>query len=77
VAGDPFTALFSESAARAVVSVMPGREDEFAQLCAAHGVPATVLGETGGDTLTVEATFEVPLPELRQAWESTLPALFG
>ena len=77
VAGDPFTALFSESAARAVVSVTPGREDEFAQLCAAHGVPATVLGETGGDTLTVEATFEVPLPELRQAWESTLPALFG
>ncbi|HET6192728.1 MAG TPA: hypothetical protein VFE59_37665, partial [Trebonia sp.] len=60
-----------------VVSVTPGREDEFAQLCAAHGVPATVLGETGGDTLTVEATFEVPLPELRQAWEGTLPALFG
>jgi phosphoribosylformylglycinamidine (FGAM) synthase-like enzyme len=77
VAGDPFTALFSESAARAVVSVTPGREDEFAQLCAARGVPATVLGETGGDTLTVESTFEVPLPELRQAWESTLPALFG
>jgi phosphoribosylformylglycinamidine synthase len=77
VPGDPFTALFSESAARAVVSVTPGREDEFARLCAAHGVPATVLGETGGDTLTVEATFEVPLPGLSQAWESTLPALFG
>jgi phosphoribosylformylglycinamidine synthase len=77
VAGDPFTALFSESAARAVVSVTPGREDEFAQLCAAHGVPATVLGETGGDTLSVGAAFEVPLSELRQAWESTLPALFG
>jgi phosphoribosylformylglycinamidine synthase len=60
-----------------VVSVTPGREDEFARLCAAHGVPATVLGETGGDTLTVEAAFEVPLPELRHAWESTLPALFG
>ncbi len=76
VAGDPFTALFSESAARAVVSVTPGREDEFAALCASHGVPATPLGETGGDTLTVEAAFEVPLDELRQAWESTLPALF-
>jgi len=75
--GDPFTALFSESAARAVISVTPGREDEFAALCAAHGVPATVLGETGGDTLAVEATFEVPLAELKQAWEATLPALFG
>ena len=75
--GDPFTALFSESAARAVISVTSGREEEFATLCAARGVPATVLGETGGDTLTVEATFEVPLAELRQAWEATLPALFG
>jgi len=75
--GDPFTALFSESAARAVISVTPGREDEFAALCAAHGVPATVLGQTGGDTLAIEASFEVPLPELRRAWEGTLPALFG
>ena len=40
-------------------------------------IAATTLGETGGESLTVEATFEVPLPELRQAWESTLPALFG
>jgi phosphoribosylformylglycinamidine synthase subunit PurL len=75
--GDPFTTLFSESPARAVVSVGPGREREFEALCAENGIPATVLGETGGDTLTVEATFEVPLDELRQTWEGTLPALFG
>ena len=74
---DSFTNLFSESAARAVVSVTPGREDEFAALCAAHGVPATILGETGGDSLAVEGSFEVPLTELRRVWEGTLPALFG
>jgi phosphoribosylformylglycinamidine synthase subunit PurL len=77
LAGDPFTELFSESAARAVVSVKPGKEAEFAALCAANEIPATVLGVTGGDTLTVEATFEVPLDELRRVWEGTLPALFG
>jgi phosphoribosylformylglycinamidine synthase subunit PurL len=75
--GDPFTALFSESAARAIVSVQPGREREFEALCAKNEIPATVLGETGSDTLTVEGTFEVPLAELRQVWEGTLPALFG
>jgi len=75
--GDPFTTLFSESAARAVISVTPGREPEFAALCAKNEVPATVLGTTGGNTLTVEATFEVPLDELRQVWEEPLPALFG
>ena len=31
--GDSFTALFSESAGRALVSVVPGREKEFAALC--------------------------------------------
>ena len=74
--GDPFTALFSESPARAIVSVTPGREPEFAALCAAKEVPATVLGETGGESLTVEATFEVGLDELSRTWTETLPALF-
>jgi len=75
--GDAFTALFSESAGRAVVSVLPGREDEFADLCDEHGVPATVLGRTGGDTLTVVNAFEVALTDLERVWSATLPALFG
>jgi phosphoribosylformylglycinamidine synthase len=75
--GDPFVALFSESAARAVVSVRPGREDEFAALAAEHGVPAQVLGIAGGDALVIEGAFEVPLSELERVWTRTLPALFG
>ena len=75
--GDPFTALFSESAARALVSVVPGREREFAALAAGHDVPLTVLGATTGDSLAVEGVFEVPLAELRQVWTATLPAIFG
>jgi phosphoribosylformylglycinamidine synthase subunit PurL len=74
---DVATALFSESAGRAVVSVAAGHEAEFAALCAAHGVPATVLGVTGGDALAVDDTFEIPLDELRRVWTATLPALFG
>ncbi len=75
--GDPFTALFSESAGRALVSVVPGRETEFAALCAEHAVPATVLGTAGGDALSIESAFEVPLAELERAWTGTLPAIFG
>jgi phosphoribosylformylglycinamidine synthase subunit PurL len=75
--GDAFTALFSESAARALVSVVPGREREFAALAEEHGVPATVLGVTAGDALTVEDAFEVPLTELERVWTATLPAIFG
>jgi phosphoribosylformylglycinamidine synthase subunit PurL len=77
VGEDPFTALFSESAGRALVSVVAGREAEFAALAEAHGVPATVLGATGGDTLTIEGAFQVPLAELERVWTATLPAIFG
>jgi phosphoribosylformylglycinamidine synthase subunit PurL len=75
--GDAFTFLFSESAARFVAAVMPGSEAEFAGLCAAHGVPATVLGAVGGASLEVVGSFTVPLAELAAAHRGVLPALFG
>jgi phosphoribosylformylglycinamidine synthase II len=74
---DAFTALFSESAGRALVSVSPGREAEFAALCAAHEVPAAVLGLVGGDVLAIDGSFDIPLDELSRVWQGTLPALFG
>jgi len=77
LSGDPFTALFSESAGRALVSVAVGREREFAALCQEHDVPATVLGIASGDTLTAEGVFQVPVTELKQVWSGTLPAIFG
>lgn len=75
--GDPFTDLFSESPARAVISVTPNREGEFATLCAQHEVPIVPLGHVGGNALQIDAAFEIPLADLRQAWEAPLPALFG
>jgi phosphoribosylformylglycinamidine synthase len=74
--GDLFTALFSESAGRALVCVTPGREAEFTALAQEHGVPATVLGVAAGDALTVTGAFDVPLTELERTWAGTLPALF-
>jgi phosphoribosylformylglycinamidine synthase len=75
--GDPFVALFSESAARVVAAVRPGSEAEFAALCAAHAVPAQALGTVGGAGLEVAGEFTVPLDELAAAHRQPLPALFG
>jgi phosphoribosylformylglycinamidine synthase len=75
--GDPFTALFSESPARAVVAVRPGREEQFARLCAAHAVPAQAIGQAGGEELDVADCFAIPLAELAAVHTATLPALFG
>jgi len=77
LSGDSFTALFSESSGRALVSVVPGREVDFVVLARQHGVPATVIGVTGGASLDVEGAFSVPLTELREVWTGTLPAIFG
>jgi phosphoribosylformylglycinamidine (FGAM) synthase-like enzyme len=75
--GDPFTWLFSESAARAVVAVRPGAEEAFGELLAACGVPGQTIGAVGGDSLVVAGCFAIPLAELAAAHSATLPALFG
>jgi phosphoribosylformylglycinamidine synthase len=77
LAGDPFTALFSESAGRCVVAVRPGAEASFVSLLASHEVPGQDIGTTGGDRLTVAGCFEIPLDELAAGHARTLPELFG
>ncbi|MEY9214165.1 phosphoribosylformylglycinamidine synthase subunit PurL [Thermobifida halotolerans] len=77
---DPFTALFSESAARAVVSVRPENEAAFTELCAEHGVPVARIGSVGGTALAMAhrgGRISIELTELRATYESTLPAVFG
>jgi phosphoribosylformylglycinamidine synthase len=75
--GDPFTGLFSESAARAVVAVRPADAAAFGTLCEDHGVPAAVIGTTGGGSLEVTGGFSILLDELAAAHRQTLPAIFG
>ena len=74
---DPFTALFSESAARAIVTVRPGAEAAFDALLRSHEVPGEVIGTVGGDRLVVDGWFSVDLTELAAVHGGTLPALFG
>jgi len=74
LAGDAFVDLFSESAARVLVTVAAGDSARLTELALAHGVPVAHLGETGGDALVVEGQFDLPLDELRTAWTATLPA---
>jgi len=71
----PFVQLFSESTARALVSVGRGHEAALASLAAERGVSCVQIGTVWGvdAPLAIENLFEVPLMALRQA----LPALFG
>jgi phosphoribosylformylglycinamidine synthase subunit PurL len=76
---DPFVALFSESTARALVSVPRSEEASFGDLCAARGLPFGRIGviDVLTPVLEVQGQFTLPLRELREAWSSTIPRNFG
>jgi phosphoribosylformylglycinamidine synthase len=78
---DPFVALFSESAGRALVAVPRSEEVRFTDMCTARGFPHARIGVTDGTgpdaALDVQGLFVVPLAELRAAWSATLPATLG
>ena len=77
VEGDPFVALFSESAGRAVVAVPRGEELRFTDMCVFRGLPVARIGVVDGTELEVQGQFSIPLDELRRAHTATFPALFG
>ncbi|WP_370419894.1 phosphoribosylformylglycinamidine synthase subunit PurL [Streptomyces sp. QH1-20] len=72
---DPFVFLFSESAGRALVSVPRSEELRFTDMCGARGLPATRVGVVDGEVIDVQGQFSIPLAELREAHEATIPAL--
>ena len=73
--GDPFVGLFSESVARAVVSVAPEQAGRLAELCAEHDLAAGRVGEvTDTAAIEVDGWFSVGLDELRRVWEAPIPA---
>jgi phosphoribosylformylglycinamidine synthase len=78
---DPFVQLFSESAGRVLVAVPRSEELRFTEMCSARGLPCTRIGVTDGQgaaaTLEIQDLFTLPLAELREAYEGTLPRLFG
>ncbi|GAA3669280.1 phosphoribosylformylglycinamidine synthase subunit PurL [Arthrobacter ginkgonis] len=75
---DAFTALFSESQARAVVAVPRSEEVRFNDMATARQYPVVRLGvvDTQTSALEVQGLFELDLAELREAHEATLPKYF-
>ena len=74
---DVFVQLFSESAGRVLVTVPRSEELRFRDMCEARRLPCTRLGVVDGwgddAALEVQDVLSVGLPELRAAWEGTLP----
>ncbi|MCZ4517651.1 phosphoribosylformylglycinamidine synthase subunit PurL [Rhodococcus ruber] len=76
---DPFVTLFSESSGRVLVAVPRTEETRFTGMCTARGLPWARIGvvDEGSDSIEVQGQFSVPMAELRETFESTLPRLYG
>ena len=76
---DPFVALFSESAGRAIVTVPRSEEIRFTDMCTARRLPHARIGvvDVLSADLEVQDQFSVPITQLRTTRRATLPALFG
>jgi len=69
--------LFGEDQARYVLAVPESEADSVVDAAKAAGVPAAVIGRTGGATLTRNGADAISVGELRAAHQSWLPAFMN
>jgi phosphoribosylformylglycinamidine synthase subunit PurL len=85
VARDPrvnaAAALFGESASRVVVSATSDNVTEVLQCAATAGVPARVIGETGGNRLRIAVAgavlVDLPIEEAEGVWSTAIEQVFA
>ncbi|NTV39870.1 MAG: phosphoribosylformylglycinamidine synthase II, partial [Demequinaceae bacterium] len=74
----PAQAWLSESQGRVLVAVPRTEEQRWADMLTARGVPFARVGVTQEEpTIEVQGQFTLPLAELRDTWEATLPSHFA
>lgn len=64
--------LFSESAARALISVNPAKIQKVTELAAELDVPCKIIGVVGGSTLSISGSIDIQLSELKDLYFNTL-----
>jgi phosphoribosylformylglycinamidine synthase len=71
--------LFSESPSRIVASAIRSNVNQIIALAQTQGVPAAVIGSTGGDRLVIAIDGEIiidrPVGEVESAWRNALPRM--
>jgi phosphoribosylformylglycinamidine synthase subunit PurL len=77
---DDIRALFGESASRAIVSVRPSEQAALMQFASAAGVPAKLIGTTGGSRLAIgvggRTVIDTPVATAESVWSSAISRHF-
>ena len=72
--GPEYIPLFSEDQGRYVVTCAPEEAERILATADGAGVPAMRIGVAGGSSLKLEDVADIPVDELKAAYESWLPA---
>ncbi len=75
--GDPFMHLFSESAGRILLAVNPEDANYLVGKATDAGITTTRLGKSGGENFEVSGVCSISMLHIRDANQSTIPALFS
>ncbi|MBV9039926.1 MAG: phosphoribosylformylglycinamidine synthase subunit PurL [Acidimicrobiia bacterium] len=70
---DGHARLFSEAPSRVVACATAEQVPEVLRRAADGGIPATELGDCGGDRLVVDGVLDVSLADARTQWQRSLP----
>ena len=73
----PDSALFGESASRAIVSCSESDEAALLGLAQRSGVPVVRVGSTGGTRIRIEPGIDIAIEEAQHVWSRTLPEALG
>lgn len=77
----PDAALFGERQTRVILSAAPPHEEDIRALAQAHGLACHLIGETGGERLTIRwrgtPLVDLPLARCREAYEGAIPRYIG
>jgi phosphoribosylformylglycinamidine synthase II len=78
---DGMATLFGESSSRAIVSTTQQNLQKVIERARTAGVPAAVIGDTGGDRLRMSVgstvAIDMPIGEAERAWSSALEQYFA
>jgi phosphoribosylformylglycinamidine synthase len=66
--------LFSEAPSRVLVCALPAKASEVVRRAGDAGVPATLLGGSGGDRFVVDGLVDLALADLDRRWREAIPA---
>jgi len=69
---DATLAAFGEGPSLIVLSAKPENVQKIRAIAESEGAPISEMSEIGTDRLIVEGQLEVPIEELRNAWENSL-----